>query len=126
MSLSGDSSSIYLENASGNFGGGTINLNGLALLASKGVTLDFDIDLFDIKSKLLNSSFASFDFKGGVSGESLPYGLSGVLKLKEVRLSETVNDWINLFSKKSTSTKKDLLFKNNFIVESEKPIRIKK
>ena len=92
LSLSGDSSSFYLENASANFGGGTINLSGLALLSKKGVVLDFDVDLFDIKSKLLNNSFANFDFKGGVRGEGLPYGVFGALTLKDVILSETVND----------------------------------
>lgn len=125
VSLSGDSSSLFLESASANFGGGVLNAGGLAIFNSSGIKLDIDVDLFDIQSKLLSNSFVNFDFRGGVSGSSVPYNVSGALKLKKVEFFESVNDWVKLFNSKSSSSKNELIFRNNLVVESEKPIRVK-
>jgi translocation and assembly module TamB len=125
ISLSGDSSSLFLESATADYGGGSVNSSGVAYFKDKGVGLDFDFDLFNIKLSFLQKSNASFDFRGGINGDNIPYSITGALKLKEVNLLESINGWLDLSSMSSSSQKNKLMFKNNFVIESRKPIRIK-
>tara|TARA_B100000925_G_scaffold291728_1_gene281040 strand:- start:3086 stop:7012 length:3927 start_codon:yes stop_codon:yes gene_type:complete len=125
LSVAGDKNSLVLENASADFGGGSINLSGVGFFGDKKRALDFDVDLFDITSNFLEKSNANFDFRGTVSGEKAPYEFSGILKLKKVNLMESVNDWISLFGGNRSQGQSKLIFKNNFVIETQEPIRIK-